>query len=60
MSLESQLGDFLYSYEKLIVLGVGNVLKCDDGVGPFIIKKLKDEGIETYPEIGRASCRERV
>ncbi|KZX13110.1 hydrogenase maturation peptidase HycI [Methanobrevibacter oralis] len=47
MSLESQLGDFLYSYEKLIVLGVGNVLKCDDGVGPFIIKKLKDEGIET-------------
>ncbi len=38
MSLESQLGDFLYSYEKLIVLGVGNVLKCDDGVGPFIIK----------------------
>ena len=47
MSLESQLGDFLYSYEKLIVLGVGNVLKCDDGVGPFIIKKLKNEDIET-------------
>jgi hydrogenase 3 maturation protease len=29
-----------------MVLGVGNELKCDDGVGPFIINKLKDECIE--------------
>ncbi|WP_367270237.1 hydrogenase maturation peptidase HycI [uncultured Methanobrevibacter sp.] len=27
-------------------MGVGNELKCDDGVGPFIIKKLKEEDIE--------------
>ena len=27
-------------------MGVGNELKCDDGVGPFIIKKLKEENIE--------------
>ena len=46
MSFESQLSDFLKDFEKLIVLGVGNELKCDDGVGPFIINRLKEEGIE--------------
>lgn len=46
MSFESQLSEFLADCNKLIVLGVGNELKCDDGVGPFIIKKLKEEGIE--------------
>ena len=46
MSFESQLSQFLADCEKLIVLGVGNELKCDDGVGPFIIKKLKQEDIE--------------
>lgn len=46
MSLESQLSNFLYGCEKLIVLGVGNELKCDDGIGPYIINKLKDENIE--------------
>ena len=47
MSFESQLSDFLTDCGKLIVLGVGNVLKCDDGVGPFIIKKLKQDDIES-------------
>ena len=46
MSFKSQLSNFLYDCEKLIVLGVGNELKCDDGVGPYIIKKLKEENIE--------------
>ena len=46
MTFESQLANFLEGYEKLIILGVGNILKCDDGVGPHIIKKLKDENIE--------------
>lgn len=60
MSFETQLSDFLKDYGKLIVLGVGNELKCDDGVGPFIIRKLeKDIGnkekllfinAETVPE----------
>ena len=27
-------------------MGVGNELKSDDGVGPFVIKKLKEENIE--------------
>lgn len=51
MSFESQLSDFLDGYEKLIVLGVGNELKCDDGVGPFIINKLKEEDIENKNEL---------
>lgn len=46
MSLKSQLSDFLKDCEKLIVLGVGNELKSDDGIGPFIIKKLQFENIE--------------
>lgn len=46
MSFESQLSNFLDDCDKLIVLGVGNELKCDDGVGPYIIKKLKEENIE--------------
>lgn len=46
MSFESQLGNFLEGCEKLIVLGVGNELKCDDGVGPYIIKKLKEGIVE--------------
>lgn len=46
MSFESQLSNFLKGYDKLIVLGVGNELKCDDGVGPYIIKKLHEQEIE--------------
>ena len=46
MSFEVQLSEFLDDFEKLIVLGVGNELKSDDGVGPFIIKRLIEENIE--------------
>ncbi len=46
MTFESQLSNFLEGYEKLIVLGVGNELKCDDGVGPYIIKRLKENVVE--------------
>ena len=46
MTFKSQLNNFLTDCDKLIVLGVGNELKSDDGVGPFIIKKLKEESIE--------------
>ena len=46
MDFESQLSNFLTDCKKLIVLGVGNELKSDDGVGPFIIRKLQEENIE--------------
>ena len=47
MSFEAQLKDFLNDFKKLIILGVGNELKSDDGVGPFIIKNLMAENIES-------------
>ena len=47
MSFEGQLKDFLGDFEKLIILGVGNELKSDDGVGPFIIKNMMAENIES-------------
>ncbi len=37
--------DFLADYEKLIILGVGNELKYDDGVGPFIISQLNKRNL---------------
>ena len=46
MSFEAELNDFLSGFKKLIVLGVGNELKSDDGIGPFIVNKLLDENIE--------------
>ena len=46
MSFETQLKDFLTDFEKLIILGVGNELKSDDGIGPFIISRLKKENVE--------------
>ena len=51
MSFKSQLSNFLEDCEKLIVLGVGNELKSDDGVGPFIINKLKEEDIENKKKL---------
>ncbi|WP_458453713.1 hydrogenase maturation peptidase HycI [Methanobrevibacter sp.] len=41
MSFKAQLKDFLKDYQKLIILGIGNELKSDDGVGPYIIRQLK-------------------
>ena len=34
------LKDFIKDYEKLVILGIGNELRYDDGVGPFIISSL--------------------
>ncbi|MCQ2970424.1 MAG: hydrogenase maturation peptidase HycI [archaeon] len=60
LSFDLELNDFIMDFKKLVVLGVGNELKSDDGVGPFIIKKLIEENIvndnlilinaETVPE----------
>lgn len=46
MSFKAQLTDFLKDYAKLIILGVGNELKSDDGVGPYIIKMLDEEFVQ--------------
>lgn len=46
MSFKEELNDFLHDYKKLIIMGVGNELKSDDGIGPFIINKLIGEDIQ--------------
>lgn len=46
MTFNIQLKEFLNDFDKLIIMGVGNELKSDDGVGPFIIKKLFSDNIE--------------
>lgn len=43
MSFELQLNEFLKGYEKLLILGVGNELKRDDGVGPFIVDNFDEK-----------------
>lgn len=56
MSFELQLNEFLKGYEKLLILGVGNELKRDDGVGPFIVDNLDEKdnviciNVKTVPE----------
>ena len=37
LSFDLELNDFIMDFKKLVVLGVGNELKSDDGAGPFII-----------------------
>lgn len=36
----------MQDYEKLIILGIGNELKYDDGVGPFIISELNKRDLK--------------
>ena len=43
ISLKSEIDDFLKDYEKLIIIGIGNELRGDDGLGSFIIKELEKE-----------------
>ena len=43
MSFELQLNEFLKGYEKLLILGVGNEIKRDDGVGHFIVDNLDEK-----------------
>ena len=42
ISLKNELSKFLDGYEKLIILGIGNELKYDEGVGPYIISNLNN------------------
>lgn len=42
IGLKNDLSEFLNGYEKLIIMGIGNELKFDDGVGPYIISELNN------------------
>jgi hypothetical protein len=53
MKMFEELKSILAQKEKKkLFVGIGNVLKSDDGTGVYISRKIM--------EIGRASCRERV
>mgnify|MGYP000924397529 CR=1 FL=1 len=34
--------EFLNDYKKVVILGIGNEIKSDDGLGPVIVKKLSE------------------
>ncbi|MCL2687168.1 MAG: hydrogenase maturation peptidase HycI [Methanobrevibacter sp.] len=38
-----KLKDFLKNYDKLIILGIGNELRGDDALGPYIINLIENE-----------------
>lgn len=42
ISIRDDLKDAIADYSKLIILGVGNELKSDDGVGPYVIDRLME------------------
>lgn len=55
LSLESDLKSFLKDYENLIILGVGNILKSDDGAGCYVVNNLNIDNVlvidsQTMPE----------
>jgi hydrogenase 3 maturation protease len=69
MALEQQLRDYLGEGERRVVLmGVGNPMRGDDGVGVAIIQRLQESGLpgvlllntETVPEsfIGKVESHE--
>lgn len=40
--LKNNLNKFLNSYSSLVILGIGNDIRGDDGLGPYIIENLRD------------------
>lgn len=40
--IKKELDDFLKDYEKVLVLGIGNELRQDDGLGPYFIKSVSN------------------
>ena len=39
-SFEDELRDFITGANKIAILGIGNDLRSDDGLGPYIVEKL--------------------
>ena len=40
ISIKNEIKTFLNNYEKVAILGIGNELREDDNVGPYIVEKL--------------------
>jgi len=50
ITITEQLEEFLQDYKKLIIMGVGNELKADDGLGPYSIQILSQD-LKDKPQI---------
>lgn len=46
ISIKDNLKEAILDYSKIIILGVGNELKSDDGAGPYVIDRLGDVSSE--------------
>lgn len=46
ISIKNNLKEAILDYSKIIILGVGNELKSDDGAGPYVIDRLGDVSSE--------------
>lgn len=40
--IKEELTDFLKGYTKLVIMGIGNDIRADDGLGPYIVENIKD------------------
>ena len=40
-SFENELKEFIVDTEKIAILGIGNDLRTDDGLGPYIVTSIK-------------------
>ena len=51
--IENQVRDFLKGASSLVILGIGNDIRGDDGLGPYIIEELsrKKEEIQENSDI---------
>ena len=49
-SIEEQLKQFISDAKRVAVLGIGNSMRTDDGLGPFIVENMKTKHPDTYIE----------
>lgn len=39
--IKEDLIEFLKAYKKLVIMGIGNDIRGDDGIGPYIVENIK-------------------
>ena len=49
-TIEDQLREFLKGAQRIAVLGIGNPLRTDDGLGPFIVENMKTKHPNVFIE----------
>lgn len=49
-SIEDQLREFIGDARRIAILGIGNSMRTDDGLGPFIVENLQTRHPDVYVE----------